>query len=254
MPVVSVITVVKDHLSGLKSTYASLLEQHFTDWEMIIIDGQSKDGTLMMARELELSDSRIRVQEQESVGIYGAMNEGIGLATGEFSWFMNAGDEFASPFSMNRAVAEIIRGNLGVVIGGYQIKSKKSEKTYSFSGKKLTQLSFAFNRRGGCHQAMIFRSKLLVEVGGYDTSYSLASDFDLILRILTSSTGRRVPEVFAKIEPGGRSHQGIHLVHKEKHSIRKNLLGGTKVQIASHLWTLLVRTKMTLRELFSKFL
>jgi len=247
MPAVSVITVVKDHLSGLKDTYASLLEQDFTDWQMIIIVGQSKDGTLIMAKELALNDSRVKVEEQVSVGIYGAMNEGIILANSEFSWFMNAGDKFASASSLNSALAEIIGGRLGVVIGGYQIETNNIAKTYQFSGKKLTQLSFAFNRRGGCHQAMIFRTKELIELGGYDTSYTLASDFDLVLKVILKSGGKRISEVFAKIEPGGRSDQGILLVHKEKHAIRKNLLGGSKVLIASHVWTFLVRVKMTSR-------
>jgi glycosyltransferase involved in cell wall biosynthesis len=252
MPAVSVITVVKDHLSGLKDTYASLLEQDFTDWQMIIIVGQSKDGTLIMARELALKDSRVKVEEQVTIGIYGAMNEGIGLANSEFSWFMNAGDKFATPSSMNQGLAQIIGGSLGVVVGGYQLEIENIVKTYQFSSRKLTPLNFAFNRRGGCHQAMIFRTKKLVELGGYDTSYTLASDFDLVLKVIMNSGGKRVPDVLAKIEPGGRSDQGIHLVHKEKHAIRNNLLGGSNVLIGSFVWTFLVRVKMTLRRLLNK--
>jgi len=252
VPVVSVITVVKDHLSGLKSTHMSLLEQEYTDWEMIIIDGHSKDGTLMMARSLELNDSRIRVQEQEPTGIYEAMNEGIRLANGEFSWFMNAGDKFASPKTMARAVTEIANADLGVVLGGYQIETENSHKIYQYPGKKLTQLRFAFNRRGGCHQAMIFRTKVLVNVGGFDTAYSLASDFDLVIKVIAKSGGERVSEVFATIEPGGRADQGIFLVHQEKHLIRGDLLGGMEVQIASLIWTFLARAKIIFRSLLKR--
>lgn len=252
MPAVSVITVVKDHLSGLKDTYASLLEQDFTDWQMIIIDGQSNDGTLIMAREFALNDSRVRVEEQVSVGIYGAMNEGISLANSEFSWFMNAGDKFATPSAMNHAIAQIFGGSLGVVVGGYQIEIENAIKTYQFSNRELTPLNFAFNRRGGCHQAMIFRTKKLVELGGYDTSYALASDFDLVLKVIMESGGKRIPEVLARIEPGGRSDQGIHIVHKEKHAIRNSLIGGSKVVIASFVWTFLVRVKMISRRILNR--
>lgn len=252
MPTVSVITVVKDHLSGLKDTYASLLEQDFIDWQMIVIDGQSKDGTLNMARELALNDSRVKVEEQVSVGIYGAMNEGICLANSEFSWFMNAGDKFATPSAMNHGIAQIFGGNVGVVVGGYQIEFENNVKTYQFSGRKLTLFNFAFNRRGGCHQAMIFRTKTLVELGGYDTSYTLASDFDLVIKVIMASGGKRIPDVLARIEPGGRSDQGIHIVHAEKHAIRNNLIGGSKVLIASIVWTFLVRVKITSRRLLNK--
>lgn len=245
---VSVITIVKDHAAGLDATYQSLLEQSFDNWEMVIVVGLSSDATLTVAQDLQRIDSRIVLIEQSGSGIYQAMNEGLRAASGEFTWFMNAGDKFASTTILAHAVGCISQNKVGTVIGGYRIESSSQNKAYGYSPRDITSLSFAFTRRGGCHQAMIFRTNVLKDLGAFNTSYSLAADFDLVLRVIQNSKARRVSEIYASIEPGGRADQGIFLVHNQKHQIRKNLLGGPVVFFASFFWTALARIKIILRQ------
>ena len=247
MPRVSVITVVKDDPSGLRTTHESLIGQTFNDWEMLIVAAPVQDETLDVAVEFQASDSRIHLHEQISTGIYGAMNEGITGADGEFIWFMNAGDTFASNLVLARAVEEFSNNRVGVLIGGYRILNGASNQIFSYPKGKVTVINFAFNRRGGCHQAMIFHAQVLKDIGGFNTAYALASDFDLVLKVIKKADARRVPEIYAAIEPGGRADQGIFLVHKEKHLIRRNLLGGPTILLASLLWTGLARTKIISR-------
>lgn len=249
MAKVSIVTVVKDHVRGLTETHASLARQTFSDWQMIIVVGASRDSTLLAAKELETIDSRVRILEQSDTGIYSAMNEGIESAEGEFIWFMNAGDKFANDVVLADAVKEISGARLGLVVGGYQIDNGRAEQVYVYSSRALTALSFAFNRHGGCHQAMIFRTELVRKIGGFNPSYSLASDFDLVLRLIKTSKARRVSKVYASIEPGGLADQGIFLVHKQKHDVRNQILRNPLISIASNLWTLAARTKITLRSL-----
>lgn len=251
MASVSVITIVKNHAAGVEATYQSLLQQSFSDWEMVIVIGVSSDATLAVARDLQRIESRILLIEQSGSGIYQAMNEGLAAASGEFIWFMNAGDKFASTSTLAHAVGCISQNIVGAVIGGYRIESISQNKTYSYSPRNITGLSFAFNRRGGCHQAMIFRTNILKDLGGFNTSYSLAADFDLVLKIIQMSKVNRVSDIYASIEPGGRADQGIFLVHHQKHQIRKNLLGGPVVFLASFLWTALARVKIILRRMIN---
>ena len=249
---VSVVTVVKEHPTGLKVTFESLLKQTFFDWEMIIVVGTSRDATLLVAQEIRAKDSRVRIIEQHSVGIYGAMNEGVAAATGEFIWFMNAGDKFTTVEVLMSAIIKLSQSDEGMLIGGYAINNGNTNQTYFYPERDVTALSFAFNRRGGCHQAMIFRTQILKNIGGFDTAYSLASDFDLVLRVIKLANARRVSEVYATIEPGGRADQGIFEVHKQKHRIRRNLLGGPVISIASVFWTGLARAKIISRSMFRK--
>ena len=247
MASVSVITIVKNHAAGLAATHQSLLEQSFNDWEMLIVIGESSDATLAVAKDLQRIESRILLIEQSGSGIYEAMNEGLAAASGEFTWFMNAGDKFASTSTLAHAVGYISQNKVGAVIGGYRIESSSQNKTYSYPPRNITGLSFAFNRRGGCHQAMIFRTNILKDLGGFNTSYSLAADFDLVLKVIQKSKASRVSEIYASIEPGGRADQGIFLVHNQKHQIRRSLLGGPVIFLASFLWTALARMKIILR-------
>ncbi len=249
MASVSVISVVKNHAIGLKATYKSLLQQSYFDWEMVIVVGTSHDDTLTVAKELQRVDSRILVLEQSGSGIYEAMNEGLTSVSGEFTWFMNAGDRFASVTTLAHAVSQINLDKAGAVFGGYQIEESGETKTFIYSTTNITPLSFAFNRRGGCHQAIIFRTNILKILGGFNTIYKLAADFDLIIRIIREFKTIRVPEIYASIEPGGRADQGIFLVHSEKHIIRKNLLGNPILILVSIIWTLLARTKIFIRQI-----
>jgi len=250
---VSIVTIVKDHALGLRETFSSLIGQDHNDWEMIIVVGDSRDSTLEAAREIESKDFRVRVIEQSGLGIYSAMNEGIQNSHGEFSWFMNAGDKFSDSHVLGVAVDEIFRSNAGLVIGGYRIAGGNDNQVFSYPQREMTALIFAFLRRGGCHQAMIFRTQYLRQIGGFDPVYRFASDFDLVLRVISLAGATRVPEVYATIEPGGVADQNIFSVHREKHLIRKVVFDRKLTVVAlSWTWTIAARMKITIRRLLQR--
>ena len=247
---VDIITVVKDNMSGLVATHSSLIEQTFHDWKLIIVVGSSKDSTLVVATQLQSKDKRIRVLEEKGQSIYGAMNEGLEIATGEFAWFMNAGDKFAGPRVLANAINEITDSGVGVVVGGYGVMGSLEENHYRFPSKELKRFAFAFNRRGGCHQAMIFQTKALKDLGCFDKSYSLASDFKAVLEVIRTAGARRVNEVYALVEPGGLADQGIFAVHRQKHEIRRKVFRNPVITVASVLWTMAAQSKIKLRTNF----
>lgn len=251
MPRVSVITIVKDHEIGLKNTYESLLSQTLLDWEMIVVVADSTDGTFTLARTLQSVDSRIRLIRQKGRGIYEAMNEGLGLAIGIYTWFMNAGDKFASGEILEKGVEEITKGDFGLVIGSHQLQGSTKDFRDRYLTRNVTAINFAFNRGGGCHQAMIFRTDILKKIGGFNVTYSLASDFDLVIRVLKVSQATKVLEIYADIEPGGIADQKIYQVHYEKHQIRRRLLGGAHISFASLVWTFLARAKIASRSIIN---
>jgi putative colanic acid biosynthesis glycosyltransferase len=249
---VSVVTVVKDHFSGLHSTYDSLVRQIEVEWELIVVVGPSDDGTLQYARELEKADFRVRVIEQRGNGIYSAMNIGLEVAEGNFTWFMNAGDRFASPLTLANSSTALLKSGLGLIIGGYQIDDSSNRRVYAFKEGRVSSLQFAYNRRGGCHQSMVFKTSILKDMGGFNLKYVLASDFELVLKIIKKWKAGRVSEVYSIIEPGGRADQGIFLVHREKHQIRREQLKGPLVFISSFLWANAAIFKINIRRLVTR--
>jgi len=244
---VSIVTVVKDDADGLLFTHSSLVRQTFKEWEMIIVVGASKDSTLSAAKELQSEDRRISALEERGRSIYGAMNEGLDVAKGEFVWFMNAGDCFAGPDVLTNAFKEISTRSVGVVVGGYGIIGEEKEKRFLYSSRALNSIAFAFNRHGGCHQAMIIRTESLRNSGCFDTAYSLASDFAAMLEVIETSGGQRAREIYALIEPGGLADQGITTVHREKHLIRKKVFRNPFITMASLFWTMGAQSKIKFR-------
>ena len=250
MTLVSVITVVKDNSSGLMETFVSLNSQSSDDWEMIIIVGKSKDDTLKTAKNIASKNSRVSVYEQCGNGIYSAMNEGVELSRGKYLWFMNSGDSFADITSISVAVKEIESSDISLLIGGYRLKD--SEKSFGLKRGSVTTRSFMFSRKGGCHQSMLFRANVVRDFSGYNTNYSLASDFDLVLRIIKSNSVLRIPNILSIIEPGGRADIGIKKVYSQKHQIRNNVSNSIFVSSASIFWTVAAIAKGEIKGLLRK--
>lgn len=245
-PNLTIITVVKNHTSGLIQTVQSISRQEFRNWESVVVVGDSQDLTLSVAHELAVADNRIKVLEQVGPGIYSAMNQGLSNAQGEFVCFMNAGDQFANSQILNEAINEITNNNCGVIIGGHRVVYREGSVDFRYSRKKISEKEFAFNRRSGCHQSMFFRTQNLLDVGGFDTKYLLASDFDAILKVIRNAGAIRVSSIYSIIEPGGAADVGIIKVHQEKHQIRVLHFKNIVIRILSLGWTLAARLKVIL--------
>jgi hypothetical protein len=139
--------------------------------------------------------------------------------------------------------------NYGVIIGGHQVVQCEGSEEFSYSRKNISQIEFAFNRRSGCHQSMFFQTQTLLNVGGFDTRYLLASDFDAILKVIRNDGALRVPRIYSKIEPGGAADLGIFRVHQEKHKIRIRHFNNIVIIVLSFGWTVAAGTKVMLSRL-----
>ena len=246
LSLVTVVTVVKDDSAGLARTFLSLSQQTHMNWVMVIVVGESSDGTIELARELVATDTRVKYVRQNDLGIYQAMNLGIKHLVGDFSWFMNSGDIFANKAVLRNAVAEISKTKCSILIGGYQISSETHSTAYVYKAQKITTLRYAFSLRMS-HQAMIFRNSSLLELGPYNTRYTLASDFDLVLRITGKYPVRRIDELWGIVEPGGAADQGIDKVHLEKMIIREEFFRSKAVNVLSLIWTYSAKAKRRIK-------
>jgi glycosyltransferase involved in cell wall biosynthesis len=104
-PHLSVLTVVLNDVDGLQRTLASILGQSFADWELIIKDGDSTDGTAQLAARYARSDSRIRLIAGGDSNLYDAMNIALAAAHGRWVLLLNAGDWLADAKSLETAFA-----------------------------------------------------------------------------------------------------------------------------------------------------
>ena len=255
LPLVSIVTVVKNHAEGLKKTITSIQNQSYSNYEVIIVGGKSEDtedATEKTAKEFVHLNVKIHYVREVEAGIYPAMNQGLNMTRGEYVWFLNAGDEFSSGSSLESAVNEILRTKAALIIGGYRILVGSKLKEYSYPQRVLSAKKFAYNRRGGCHQAMLFNRTLLINVGGFETKFQLVSDFDVVLKLASTAKVVRLENILVRIEPGGVADSNLEVVFREKHQARLAQIPGYGTCLSSFIWTQLAQVNQQAKRFLRK--
>lgn len=171
----SIITVNFNNLEGLKKTMSSVLEQTWKEFEYIVIDGGSTDGS---AAYIESQSQHIDYWVSEpDKGIYNAMNKGIKVANGEYLLFLNSGDHFFNNQSLHQnykslKLYDIIYFNLEVV----------GEKE-TFIKKYPDQLLFSYFVNDTLpHPATFIRKGVFEKIGMYDESLEIVSDWKFFIQ------------------------------------------------------------------------
>lgn len=169
----SVIVVTLNAGFNLEKTIKNTLAQTYKDFEIVIKDGGSSDGSLDFLRDL--TDSRIRVVNDKDKSIYDAMNQAVRKCTGDYYIFMNTGDNFDS----NRvlaAVAKYLLANPSDIV--YGDMRRKGQDVIIPYPEKLTD--FGLYRNVPCHQVCFYNKRLFAS-RGYDTDFRVRSDYEHFL-------------------------------------------------------------------------
>lgn len=167
---ISVITVCYNAGAKLAETINGILAQTCDSFEIVVKDGGSSDGSV---EEIEkLGDNRVRIIRSKDKGIYDAMNEAVGYATGEYVIFMNAGDRFYDNDVLKKVASANLPASNTIAYGDtYFIKSRSLSK----APKKIT--GSVCYRNIPCHQAIFYSKDTLLE-RGFDISYKIRADFE----------------------------------------------------------------------------
>jgi len=175
-PLFTVITVCLNAGEQLFATVESVLSQSGDDWEYLIKDGGSTDGSL----EALPDDARIRIEVSRDMGIYDAMNQAVPLAKGRYVNFLNAGDRFPNG-EILKTVSRSIRDASVVpdlVYGDFlDERSAKVRKAAPEISRRSLFLS------GVCHQAQWVRRETFERLGGFNREFSFRADQELLLRL-----------------------------------------------------------------------
>lgn len=185
-PKFSIITITFNAASVIEPTLKSVLEQSYTNYEYLLIDGGSSDETVEKAKSSGIKFAHI-ISERDN-GLYDAMNKGIALATGDYLCFLNAGDAFHTPDTLQGIVNAIAGENeLPHVLYGETAEVDENRNFVRMrrlqAPEKLNWLSFK-NGMLVCHQAFYARRDI---VPMYDLKYRLSSDVDWCIKVMKKS-------------------------------------------------------------------
>jgi glycosyltransferase involved in cell wall biosynthesis len=202
----TIITVSYNSEKTIEKTLQSVLNQTEGDYEYLIIDGASTDGTLDIVKRYEPEfGGRLKLFSEKDNGIYDAMNKGIAKAKGTLVGMVNSDDYYEPDALANMkeayyALPESDRNH--VILYGMQRRLREGQEI---------EIEFVNHRILGegmiCHPTCFVSRAVYEEFGAYDTKYKSAADLDFLLKIKDTTDTMFVPvyHIISNFELGGMS-------------------------------------------------
>ncbi len=191
----------------------SVLSQTYTDWEYIVVDGGSKDGTVDLIREYEPRfGGKLKWTSEPDKGIYDAMNKGIQKSTGDVVGILNSDDYYTSTDALSTIASALSDEKLDAVYGDIHfIREGEPDKVVRYYSSRLFKpfwLRFGFMP---AHPSFYVRRSVYQKVGLYDTSYKIGSDFEMMVRLFRKQHIRcqYLAKDFVTMRTGGMSTKNI---------------------------------------------
>lgn len=210
----SIVVVSLNQGDKLFSTLQSILDQDYGNFEIIIKDGGSTDGSVLRlfgeGTERKIpADSRIRFFQEPDSGIYDGMNQAVQKVQGQYVLFLNCGDRFfnrsvlsdAASFIEKQESTEVVRGR-SYIFYGDQFNQQQNSPVHSAP----VMNDFTCYRNVPCHQVCFYDAQLFAQ-RGYDTDYRVRADYEHFLYCIYDKNARAVymPVTVAFYEGGGFS-------------------------------------------------
>lgn len=217
----SIITITFNGASYLRETIESVLAQDFADFEYLLVDGGSTDGTLDIVRKYAARDARIRWVSEPDGGIADAMNKGVRLATGDIVAHLHSDDTYL-PGALRR-VADAFARHARWLTGCLRHVNERGELLYDTRLKSDYSLESLLRRNLIGHPATFIRRELFAEVGGFDNTLRYAMDYDLWLRIALRYPVLPLPSLLAtfRVHAASLSSRELLQAFAEEYLIRQ---------------------------------
>jgi glycosyltransferase involved in cell wall biosynthesis len=244
---ISIVTAVYNRQISVAQAIESVQSQTHDTKEHLLQDGGSTDGTLEIIENLLGPETHLVTAPDQ--GIYDAINKGISRATGDIIGLMHSDDFFASDHVLEQVaqafqdpVVDGVYGDLQYVSANEPNKIIRHWKSGEYHPSRLKQGWMP------PHPTLYVRREVFEKWGTYDTSYSIAADYDAMLRYLAKGKIKLsyIPEVLVKMRVGGESNRSVgRIIQKSREdyrAIRQNGVGG--------IGTLLRKNTSKIRQFF----
>lgn len=220
-PRISLITVCYNAEASIAGTLQSARAQTYRNFEHLIVDGASTDGTLDVVRQF--SDLPLVISSEPDKGIYDAMNKGVARARGDILFFLNADDRLHDAEVLGRvAHAFDADPKLDLLWGDVINVFQDGERTRTTHGH-ITPQTLLYDSL--CHQATFAHRRLFDRHGDFNTAYPICADFDWFVRVLHGGTRYGHVELdVAEFTRGGMHERDYGALYREKSRIRRDYL------------------------------
>lgn len=209
---ISIITINFNNKSGLKKTISSICVQSFKDFEYIVIDGGSSDGSQEVIEKYK-GNIAYWVSENDR-GVYHAMNKGIVKAQGEYLLFLNSGDQLMDETILAQVASKL---TTDIVYGDGLFEMPNGERAPFHIPDALT-LDY-FSKCSLCHPAAFIKRTLFECYGLYNENNRIVSDWEFFLKVIMVNgiEARKIDLTLAVMDGGGisRIKENAELISRE---------------------------------------
>jgi glycosyltransferase involved in cell wall biosynthesis len=206
-PAITIITVVKDDIDGLKATATSILSQKSHNFRWLIVDGYSSDGSWQYAQELD-SLSFVTAMQSQPTGIYGAMNIGAKESSTAWIWFINAGDKLLSEDSVGKITSIASMSSETSIIATPVVYLTPTDHFFSLSIPKVEETDLG-NYAIFHHQGCLLNRLIFNQTNGFDQNLKLAADGKLLDSMISIAPPVVAPIVVVGFEMGGATSKNF---------------------------------------------
>jgi len=231
-PLISIITVVYNNVDNIKSAIESVINQNSKNYEYIIIDGKSDDGTLEIINQYYKTGDISLVISEKDKGIFDALNKGIQNSNGKYIGFLHSDDIFATNSAIHEITNVIINNDPDAVYGDLTYVKKndlsKVVRYWKSSTFKKAKLKWGWMPP---HPTFYLKKRFYNKYGLHDTNLSVNADYDLMIRMLKIKNFNAIylPVEIIKMRLGGNSNKVSNLLTKlleDYKVIKANQIGG----------------------------
>ena len=198
-PRVTVVLPTRDRADALRAAIASVRAQTFADWELVVVDDGSTDGTEAVVRTLVAADSRIRYVSQPFTGHAAARNHGLRVARGELVAYLDSDNVWFASFLAASVAALAVHPTTDCVYGALvtdahptPVRPTPAILFQPFDRRRLLEENFIDIN------TVVHRRALVDRYGGFDETLDRLVDWDLLLRYTQHAPPRRVPVLAAR--------------------------------------------------------
>jgi len=205
---ISIITVCFNSVETIEDTIQSVLSQTYKNFEYIIIDGGSNDGTIDII--LNYKDYISKFISEKDNGIYDAINKGILLSTGDIIGILNSDDCFTNKNIFSYINETFNISEIDMCWGDVNFYNKKGNIVRKYSSSQFNKNKLRFGLMPA-HPTFYCRKQIFEISGYYRTDLKIASDFELILRFVNKGYKYSyLPLTMVDMKIGGISTKGFN--------------------------------------------
>lgn len=189
-PRISIVMPVFNRQESVVGAIRSVLDQSFTDWELVIVDDGSTDGTVDAVLETVREDPRVRLLQQANAGVSAARNAALAACRGEFVAFLDS-DNAWRPHFLAVMLTALERSRRRIGYAGVELHLDDGEIQYV--GRDATRVDLLEGRNAVDMNVLVVARDLIERAGGFDESLRRWVDYDLVLRLLLEDDALFVP-------------------------------------------------------------